>query len=187
VSITRTVDQRPFLFCLVPREQADALLEPLRAHFAQDPRIAVLVERRRAAGHRPPPDARGVRHWRAPVVERDILRELPPDLHHAAEHVRFVQRLEPVRPTHKDASSAELAEHVRNADADAVTELLWRFSERIRARVRLRLDDATTEQAAMEGALGRILDEFDQYDDAQPLVAWLDAVVDRYAAERAAA
>jgi hypothetical protein len=176
--------QRAFLFCLVPRERADALVAPLREHFADDPRVEVLVERRAPDGQRRAvnPDARCER--RAPVVARDIVRALPPVLRGEARHLRFVQRLEPVRGTHQDTGTAELVDQIRAGNPEAVSELWWRFFERVRLRLRLRLGDAVACHTAAREVVGRILDELDGYDSAsQPLAAWLDMVVDRYAAE----
>jgi hypothetical protein len=175
--------QRAFLFCLVPRERADALLRPLREHFADDPRVAVLVERRAPDGDESPANEAGGRNRRAPVVARDIVRALPPELRGEACHLRFVQRLEPVRPTHQHTDTDELVGQIRAGDPEAVTELWWRFFERVRLRLRPHHRDAAAD-ATICDALGHILDEFDHYDARTPLAAWLDIVLDRYAAER---
>jgi hypothetical protein len=177
--------QPAFIFCLVSRERADALLRPLREHFASDPRVAVLVERRAPDTRARPAGLVGDHNRRAPVVARDMVRALPPKLQGEIRHLRFVQRLEAVRGTHQDTGTAELVEQIRAGDPEAVTELWWRFFERVRFRLRLRLGGAAAETAPGE-AFGRILDELDGYNSkTQPLVAWLDGVVDRYVAERA--
>jgi hypothetical protein len=184
--MTGGMGQRAFIFCLVSRERADALLQPLREHFSGDPRVAVLVERRARGGRGRPATPAGGRDRRAPVVARDLVRTLSPELRGEIRHLRFVQRLEAVRGTHQDTGTAELVEQIRAGDPEAVTELWWRFFERVRLRLRVRLGDAAAEAAAGE-TLGRILDELDGYDSrTQPLAAWLDGVVDRYGAERAA-
>jgi hypothetical protein len=52
------------------------------------------------------------------------------------------------------------------------------------ARLRLRLGQLAAEDAARD-ILGRILDELAGYRaEQEPLTAWLDAVVDRYAEDR---
>ena len=149
--------QRARVFCLVPPERADVLLAPLREHFADEPQIAVMVERRTEsqAGH---PPERG--NPRAPVAERDPARAIPPQLHREARHLRLVQPMEPVRRTYEDAGLAELIERSVAAEPEAVSELWWRVCE-------------------------RVLDELPGYDpERPPLTAWLDVVVDRYCAER---
>jgi hypothetical protein len=184
--MTGGMEQRAFIFCLVSRERADALLPRLLEHFACDPRVEVLVERRAPGDRERPANRAGGRDRRAPVVAREIVRALPPELRGEIRHLRFVQRLEAVRVTHQDTGTAELVQRIRAGDPEAVTELWWRFFERVRLRLRLRLGDAAGDAAASE-ALGRILDELDGYDSKrQPLAAWLDGVVDRYVAERGA-
>jgi hypothetical protein len=175
--------QRPFLFCLIPLDRTGTLLAALREHFASDPQVAVLVERRRSAGDQPPANSAGRRVSRAPVAERDLLRALPPELHGEARYVRFVQRLEPLGRAHERATTAELLQEICAKDAGAVSELWWRVSERVRLRLRLRLGSVAAESAERD-VLGRILDELDGYDQEQPLLVWLDDVVDRYADHR---
>ena len=176
--------QRPFLFCLVPPDRADTLMAALRAHFAGDPRVAVLVERRTDVGARSPATPKGHREWRAPVAPRDLLRALPPELQAEARCVRFVQRLEPLGRMHEHATTAALLQQIRANDLEAVSELWWRVSERVRLRLRLRIGDVAAETAARD-VLGHILDELDGYDQAQPLLVWLDDLVDRYDDHRA--
>ena len=174
---------RPFLFCLVPAKQADKLLAPLRAHFADDPSVAVIVEQRDSPHDQPPMNPAGRRHWRAPVARRDLLRALPPALHRQARHVQFVQRMEPLGREYESATTAELLRATRSNDLAAVSEMWWRVSARVRARLQLRLGDVAAEKAA-GNVLGHILDELDGYDEEQPLLAWIDDLVDRSAVER---
>jgi hypothetical protein len=172
---------RPRLFCLVAAERADTLLPPLREHFAHEPLVAVVVERRRAGGTRRVLEPAGEIHRRAPTAERDPVRALPPELRHEARHLRLVQQLEPLRRTYEDADIADLVGKCLTIDPEAVSELWWRVSERALARLRLRLGPFTADDAARD-LLGRILDELPGYqDEREPLTAWLDSVVDRYA------
>ncbi len=173
--------ERPRLFCLVAAERADTLLPPLREHFAHEPLVAVVVERRRPGGPRRLLDPAGEIHRRAPTAERDPVRALPPELRHQARHLRLVQRLEPLRRTYEDTDMADLVGKCLAIDPEAVSELWWRVSERALARLRLRLGQLTADDAARD-LLGRILDELSGYQaEREPLTAWLDAVVDRYA------
>jgi hypothetical protein len=175
---------QPFLFCLVPAKLADKLLAPLREHFADDPSVAVIVEQRDHAHEQRPPTPEGRRHWRAPVARRDLLRALPPALHHQARHVQFVQRMEPLGRAYEGATTAELLRATRANDLAAVSEMWWRVSARVRARLRVRLGDDVAEKAAGE-VLGHILDQLEGYDEEQSLLAWIDELVDRSAIERA--
>jgi hypothetical protein len=165
----------------VAPERADTLLAPLLEHFADDPLVAVVVERRTPNGVRRLLDPAGEIHRRAPTAERDPVRKLPPGLHAQARHLRLVQRMEPLRRTHEDTDMVDLVGKCLAIDSEAVSELWWRVSERALARLRLRLGQLTADDAARD-LLGRILDELPNYQPRrEPLTAWLDAVVDRYA------
>ena len=176
-------EQRARFLCLVTAERADALLEPLRGHFAAQPQVDVMIERRAADRERP---LAGRGRARAPVAERDPVRALPPELRPEARHLRLVQRMEPLGRTHEDTETADLVTKTLAAEPDAVSELWWRVAERAQARLRLRLGDHAAEGATSQ-VLGRVLDELPGYDPGcEPLTRWLDTVVDGYADERAA-
>jgi hypothetical protein len=160
------------------------LLPPLREHFAGEPLVAVVVERRTPNGIPRFLDPVGQAHRRAPIAERDPVRALPPELRHEARHLRLVQRMEPLRRTYEDTAMADLMGKCLAGEPEAASELWWRVSERVLARLRLRLGQVAGEHAARE-MLGRILDELSGYQaEREPLAAWLDAVVDRYAEDR---
>ena len=96
--------------------------------------------------------------------------------------------MQPLGGVHQGTSTDDLVVAVRNGDPGAASELWWRVNERVRMRLRARLGEAEGQRA--EGKiLGRILDEIDDYehDPHQAFSAWLDDVVDRFAAERLAA
>jgi len=166
---------RPYIFCLVPPERADELLGPLRTHFADDPYVAVLVERR---ADEPKPHLLPVgdeRHRRAPVAQRDLFRSLPPELKEEAANLRFVQRMEPLGRRHQKTSTRDLVAAIRGGDPEAASELWWRTNERVRSRLRARLGDVEGARAE-RGVLGRILDALDDYNDepGRPFSVWLD-------------
>ena len=182
------VPQPPYIFCLVPPDRAGELLPPLRRHYAGDPALEVIVERRSAEPQPFFPAPGEQRHRRAPVAQRELAGSLPPRLRREAATLRFVQRMRPLGAVHQGTEIEDLAVAVRAGDPDAASELWWRCNERVRMRLRARLGDV--EAAAAERAvLGRILDEIAGYEPApgRPLTAWLDDVVDRFAAERLAA
>ncbi len=173
--------RRPHMLCLIPPELADELLIPVCAAFADEPRVAVLVERRGRDADQHATDPTTERHARAPVAEREYLRALPPELRSMAHRLRFVQRLEPVDRTHQDTDTRGLIDAIRAAEPQAASELWWRCAERVHWRLRLRLGEVTAATAS-QGVLGRILDELVEGDaEPEPLSAWLDGVVDRYA------
>jgi hypothetical protein len=164
------------LIYLVAAERADELVSPLREHFADEPRVEVVVDRRerkRAA----PPRGQRLRH-RAPVAERDPARTVP-DL--PIDGVRLVQPLEPVGRVHEATSLDELVTRSLAAEPAAVSELWWRTGERVMTRLRLHVGRRRADRSTGL-VLGRILDELPAYDPQdEPLEEWLDDVVDRFA------
>jgi hypothetical protein len=180
-------DRSPYIFCLVPPHRAGELLAPLRRHYSGDAALEVLVERRKEeSGPRFLAPAEK-RHRRAPVAERDLVGSLPPRLRGEAGALRFEQRLRPVGAAHQATPTDEVAVAVRDGDPDAASELWWRCNERVRMRLRARLGDVEGPRAE-RALLGRILDELATYDrePGRAFTAWLDDVVDRFAAERLA-
>jgi hypothetical protein len=168
------------IFYLVPPDRASTLLQPLRAHFAAEPQVEVLVERRGNPGDGV---TREPVRSRAPVAERDPARALPPELRPEARHLRLVQPMEPLRRTYEDAEIGEVIERTVAADPEAVSELWWRVSERVLMRLRMAIGVFATERET-SAMLGRMLDELPSYDRGQELEPWLDRVVDRFCAER---
>jgi hypothetical protein len=120
------------------------------------------------------------------VAERDVTRAVPPEFRIDARHLRLVQPLAPVSRTHENTDLLALVARTVALEPEATSELWWRVSPRVLARLALcggRIPDA----GAARAVLGRILDEAPGYDPArEPLTAWLDTVVDRFARERAA-
>jgi hypothetical protein len=178
-----TDEQPPRLVCVVAPERADVLVAPLRQHFAGEPRVAVLVERRAANAGERLGDLTARARPRAPVAQRDPVRALHPELHPEARHLQLVQRLEPVRRTLEDTAMTELVAGCLAGEPEAVSELWWRVSSRVLTRLRLRLGDFAAERATSH-VLGRVLDELPAHDpERMPLTVWLDTVVDRYSEE----
>jgi hypothetical protein len=166
------------LFYLVDPRADGALLPSLRCHFEPERRVAVLEERRHATAAAAPR-----RHRRAPVAERDPARGLPPELRHAAHDLRLVQPMAPLGRSHEDSALDLLVARAVALEPEATSELWWRLAPRALARLAARAGGGAT-----PALMGRILDELPGYDAARgPLSPWLDAVVDRFAAERGGA
>jgi len=177
-------EQVPRLFCVVAPGRADALVAPLREHFEQEPQVTVLVERRTSGGGELPGELAGRARLRAPVAQRDPVRALPPELHAEVPHLRLVQRMEPVRRSLEDTAMTEVVERCLAGEPEAVSELWWRVSPRVLARLRLRLGDFAAERATSQ-MVGRVLDELPGHDpERAPLTLWLDTVVDAYSEEQ---
>ncbi len=140
-------DSRPVIYCLVPEQLKEDLLGDLRAHFARDDRVHVIVDRRKGErrkgirGGLPSrsaaedmEDRRSGRDRRRPVLPR-WFDSLPPKLAERAEGVTFVQRMLPVTGQLTGAGVDEIVAAVREGNAEAPTELYWRVYERIHSRL----------------------------------------------------
>jgi hypothetical protein len=67
------------IYCVVPEELADELYEKLRAHYADDPNVTVIVDRRKAERRQPgdaPPE--GTRRERRDRRRARVPGEFPP-------------------------------------------------------------------------------------------------------------
>jgi hypothetical protein len=143
---------RVAVYCLVPEACADELLAPLRAHFRSDPDVKVIVDRRRGQRPRPQNDRR------RPVVPRELTDALPRELAPYAEHLRWEQRLRPVRRRLQDATVAALLSLIADGNDDAHSELYWRYASRVRARLASRLSDRRAIDEATRRTFGRVFD-----------------------------
>jgi hypothetical protein len=179
--------KRTSVFCLVAPERAGDLLGGLVAHFADDPAVTVVVDRRTPRAGRTQADPPAAADKRAVTVTRGLLGALPPELRGAPGDVRFVQRLEPVHRLYADMDMARLLELCAAEDADAVSELLWRVHERVRVRLRRRVAPGALDAAAVE-VWGLVLDALAVGAPADgDVAAWIDGIVDRYAPTGSAA
>ena len=140
------------VYCLVPAARAHELLTPLRAHYRSDPDVEVIVDRRSDEEPRPGSDRR------RPVVPRELTGALPSELAAQAEHLRWEQRLRPVRRRLQDASLDALLNLIADGDDDAHSEVYWRYAIRVRARLARRVTDPGALDAAMRQTFGRVFD-----------------------------
>jgi hypothetical protein len=101
--------------------------------------------------------------------------------------MRLVQPMAALGHLHQDTGLLELVERTVAMEPAATTELWWRVSPRVLARLALKMS-AADEAATVRAMLGRVLDELPRYKPGgEPLPTWLDTVVDRFAEEHTAA
>lgn len=141
-------------YCLVPRDLAPKLHELLRDHFADNPSIEVVVERR-AAERRQADDrrrldvqvaadsrlirnqaGRRIESRRAPAVEVDP-PPLPVRARAYARDLAFVERIEPSAEHLADIDSARLVTRFQSGDTQAFTALYIRYFDRVYAYARV--------------------------------------------------
>lgn len=174
-------DGRLVIYCLVPERLEKKLLGDLRAHYAGDDRVHVIVDRRRGERRRSirgglpsrsaaedDEDRRSGRDRRRPVLPRWIDR-LPPRLAERAEDVTFAQRMLPVTGELTGASDDEVVAAVRAGNDEAPTELYWRVYERIHSRLCVLLGAPSLADKAAPTGFGSVLDALeDRANDDRP-------------------
>ena len=172
------------LYCVIPRELADKLFEPLREHFHEQPGIEVVVDRRvderRSVGprrtlaaepaERTAAERRRVRSVSGRRVDdrrgfTAVASAIPPlpkkARRHAAQLV-FMERIEPSGEQMRDADSKRLVVRYQQGDDSVFAELYLRYFNSVYAYARVALSDHheaedVTQQVFMRalGALGR--------------------------------
>ena len=187
-TLPRMPDRSGFIYLLVPPHLEAATLSPLREHFAEDPLVEVIVERRTSL-MRPGIDNRILRdvddlsraERRAPTIPRGM-PPLPPHLAAYAPELQIRHRLPAVRSGLVDLTVEQVVERARSADPDAHTELIWRSSERVHQRMRLHVTDEPRLDGAVKGAFGHVFDSLDEFDpESSSYHSWLDRKVDEHA------
>jgi RNA polymerase sigma-70 factor (ECF subfamily) len=144
------------VYCIVPRELAAKLHEPLRRHFADDPRIEVVVEQRdaeRRAGRErraaatpdewpdraAPAERRRVRsaegrrvgERRAANVSVAPPRELPRRLRAYADRVAYVERAAASSERDEDVEVARAVNRIQAGDRQGFAELYLLYFDRV--------------------------------------------------------
>jgi len=163
------------IYCLVPADEARRLLGPLRRHFAGDPRVQVIVDRRVRERRKlpgpdlPPPDQldrRAGADRRRPVLPRSLAP--PPDrLADEARRVRYVQRMLPLGEGLEREDLAAVVAAARAGEPGAPTELYWRLYERVHSRLSVVIGDIVEADTHVAGAFGRILDAIEDPANAR--------------------
>lgn len=192
---------RADVYCLVPPDLADELLEPLREHFAGEPGVAVIVDRRvrrrRSGADRralllPAPesvekrerrDRRVSPDRRSPALPRKLT--LPDVARPHAKRIRFSQRLPAVSRGGVDSLTLEeLVEAIRAGHPEAPTEFYWRMFERAYSRLRSVLGRYARPDDHMAGTFGALLDRIDEWEPGgdRSFDDWFYAALDEHAA-----
>lgn len=184
------------IYCIVPRELAAKLHEPLRRHYLGDPGVEVVVERRRGDRRRTGerretpatadveqrrirnPDGRRIAETRA-SVEVVQAAPLPRRARSYADRLRFVQRLEPASRDAEDVDSARVVTRFQAGDRNAFVVLYMRYFDRVFSYLRLVLDDPHAAEDATQQALMKIFEALPRYErrPGATFRAWLFAIV----------
>jgi RNA polymerase sigma-70 factor (ECF subfamily) len=182
------------IYCVVPRELAPKLHDPLRRHFRDDPGVEVVVERRKA--ERRCDDRRGGEAERK--ADRRLIRnatgrrvadrrvalvgvpapELPRRARAHAGEILFLERVVRTAEQDEDIDTARLVTRIQAGDSDGYAELYLRYFDRVYGYARMVLRDSHEAEDLTQQVFLRILEALPGYERRrQPFRAWLFVVV----------
>jgi RNA polymerase sigma-70 factor (ECF subfamily) len=184
---------------LVPRTLAPRLHELLRRHFAQDPSIEVIVERRGDERRQPVArrsiqissaqerrrirnqDGRRIAERRAVLLSATTLEPAPRQLPrraraHAAE-LRFMERLEPSGQKLEDQDTARLITRIQAGDKDAFALLYNRYFDRVYTYLRVTLRNSHEAEDATQQTFLQLLQALERYEHRGSFWSWLATIM----------
>ena len=186
-------EERRIVYCVVPRELAGELVEPLRRFFRDDPSVEVIVERRsrdrrsgRSARRRfvkVPPErerrtiraeaGRRVAERRARQAEAPALA-LPSEAERHRESLLFVERIEPSTLAGEDAETARLVMRLQAGEEDLFERLYERYFDRVYAYLRVTLGDPHEAEDVSQEVFVSVLEALPKYERRTvPFRAWV--------------
>jgi RNA polymerase sigma-70 factor (ECF subfamily) len=188
----QVAQDRAITYCIVPRELATQLHEPLRKHFA-DTVVEVVVERRtkerrghgrRSATADAPEDRRRIRNVegrrvgerRAPAVPVEA-PPLPRRFRDYAEQVVFVERIVPSDQREEDLDTARLVMRFQAGERDVFAELYMRYFDRVYGYMRVILGQPADAEEAVQQVFTNVLEALPGYEHRkEPFRGWLFVV-----------
>ena len=190
---------RAVTYCVVPRDLAAKLHEPLRRHFADDPSVAVVVERRardrrlrserREEGAQAAAERRRIKgaggrragERRAAQVIVDALA-LPRKARAHLDEIVFFERIEPTAQRMEDLDTAHLVAEFQAGEPEAYSGLYMRYFDRVYAYLKVVYQDAHEAEDATQQVFMKVLEALPRYERRkQPFRAWLFIIVRNYA------
>jgi RNA polymerase sigma-70 factor (ECF subfamily) len=185
------------IYCVVPRELAAKLHEPLRRHFRDDRWVEVVVERRAADRRQEesrrrveaePPngqerrqihnrEGRRVGERRAPLIPVEM-PPLPRKARPYAERLMFLERLAHPSEHDEDLDTARLVTRIQAGDREGYAELYMRYFDRVYGYLRMLLRDSHEAEDVAQQVFLRVLEALPKYERRrQPFRAWLFTIV----------
>lgn len=193
-----TAAARKVLYCVVPRDLAPKLHEPLREHFRDEPGVEVVVEQR-AADRRDGrarrsassnlldrPDRRRIRSAsgrrigdrRALAVSPTGLPPLPRKALRYARRLAFVERLAPTPQALRDADSKRLVVRFQAGDESVFGDLYLRYFDAVYTYAKMGLGEHHEAEDVTQQVFMRALAALDRYE-LRPNIAfrgWLFSI-----------
>lgn len=195
-------EKRRVVYCLIPPELAPKIHDLLRRHFADDPNLEVIVERRgrerrKRADRRARPAKRPVRaerrqirsptgrrmgERRAALVPVDEAPPLPRRARRYAPQLTFVARLEPSTQQAEDVDTARVVARYQSGDREAFATLYTRYFDRVYGYLKIVLKDSHEAEDATQQVFMHVFEALASYERrSQPFRAWLFIAVRNYA------
>jgi RNA polymerase sigma-70 factor (ECF subfamily) len=190
---------RAVTYCLLPRALAPRLHEGLRRHFAEDPDVEVIVERRvserrqpaarRVADQPVATDRRRIRNGDgqrvaerrslllSPASRSPPLNKLPRRARAHAAELRFVERLEPARQQLEDEDTARLITRIQGGDHDSFHLLYLRYFDRVYTYLRVLLKDVHEAEDLTQQVFLSVLQALPRYEHRRSFWVWLVVVL----------
>jgi RNA polymerase sigma-70 factor (ECF subfamily) len=185
--------QRPVVFCLVPRDLAPRLHEQLRRHFADTSGVEVVVdcrrvERRERSDRRtekaasPAEDRRQIKsaqgrrvgERRGALISVDAPGPLPRRVREHAGRIVFVERLEPSGQRLEDADTARAITRIQAGDRDGFAVLYMRYFDRVYSYLRLLSRDPVEAEDLTQLVFVSAFESLSRYRvGGPPFRAWL--------------
>jgi RNA polymerase sigma-70 factor (ECF subfamily) len=190
-------------YCVVPRDLAEAVHEPLRRHFLGDPSVVVVVEmravdrrrtdRRTGTAAAPAADRRKIRaEMGRRVADRRAMSVpvkppvLPARLRRHLAALVFVERLEPSNDAALDIDTARLVVRCQGGDPDAFGELYMRYFDRVFSYVRVVLEDHQEAEDVTQDIFVKVFEALPRYVAlaGTPFRAWMFRIARNAALDR---
>jgi RNA polymerase sigma-70 factor (ECF subfamily) len=186
---------RAVVYCIVPRQLAGELLDPLRQFFGTRPDVEVIVEQRtseRRSGERrhSTPKARQQerRQIRAAGGRRIAERRaepmpaaplpLPPAAQPHRDALSFIERVEPSTLEEEDVDTARLVMRIQAGENELFGRLYQRYFDRVYAYLYIALQDTHEVEDASQEVFMRVFEALPRYERrAVPFRAWLFRIV----------
>jgi RNA polymerase sigma-70 factor (ECF subfamily) len=179
-------------YCVVPRELAGSLHEPLRAFFRERSDVKVVVdfregERRKRADRRgqaqtTDTDRRQIRSETGRrIAERRTMAvlvdgpELPRRLRRHADEIRFYELVEPISQQALDVDNARMVMRFQQGDKEAFNDLYMRNFDAVYTYLRVALKDHHEAEDAAQHVFMNMLEALPRFElrRGKPFRAWL--------------
>jgi RNA polymerase sigma-70 factor, ECF subfamily len=191
------VAKRRVVYCIVPRDLASVLHEPLREHFHEDRSVEVVIEQR-WRDRRRGCDRRKADKGEPAKGERRLIRNKsgrrigerraaqvpvsPPPLPAIAEpyldQLLFVERVMASDEHDEDLITGRLVTRLQAGDLDAFNELYLRYFDRVYGYLRVALRDPHEAEDVTQQVFINVFEALPRYERRrQPFRAWLFRIV----------